>query len=151
MDVRPAGRTGQILCEFHGPTLTGGSSVASVPGDDAALRPLTTPNYRTVIFLMGLCQLVLTTDFSIVSVALPTIGRSFGAQPALLSWIVSATALTFAGFLVLGGRFTDVAGQRRALLGGLALFGVGSICSAAAPSIVWLIGARALQGFGAAL
>lgn len=131
--------------------MTGGPAAASVPGDDAAVRLLVTPNYRHVIFLMGLCQLVLTTDFSIVSVALPTIGRSFGAQPSTLSWIVSATALTFAGFLVLGGRFTDIAGQRRALLGGLALFGIGSICSAAAPSIGWLIGARALQGLGAAL
>lgn len=122
----------------------------SAPGDTAAVPVLVTPNYRAVIFLMGLCQLVLTTDFSIVSVALPTIGRSFGAQPATLSWIVSATALTFAGFLVLGGRLTDVAGQRRALLGGLALFGAGSLCSAAAPSIGFLIGARALQGLGAA-
>ena len=129
--------------------MTGGPPLASASGDDAAVR--LTPNYRTVIFLMGLCQLVLTTDFSIVSVALPTIGRSFGAQPATLSWIVSATALTFAGFLVLGGRFTDIAGQRRALLGGLALFGIGSICSAAAPSIGLLIAARALQGLGAAL
>ncbi|HEV2651745.1 MAG TPA: MFS transporter [Rhizomicrobium sp.] len=100
---------------------------------------------------MGLCQLVLTTDFSIVSVALPSIGRSLQASPTLLSWVVSATALTFAGFLVLGGRLSDLLGHRRCLLAGLVLFGAGSLCAASSTSIYMLIPSRALQGLGAAL
>ena len=118
------------------------------------LRPDTVPpapRYRGIVFLMGLCQLVLTTDFSIVSVALPSIGRALNIQPAMLSWVISATALAFAGFLILGGRLTDLLGQRRCLFAGLVLFGAGSLLSALAPSIWALLPARALQGLGAAL
>jgi MFS transporter, DHA2 family, methylenomycin A resistance protein len=129
-----------------GPSITA-DPIAGAPQPAASEKS----GYAAVIFLMGLCQLVLTTDFSIVSVALPSIGRSLQASPALLSWVVSATALTFAGFLVLGGRLSDLLGHRRCLLAGLILFGTGSLCSAGATSIYLLIPSRALQGLGAAL
>jgi MFS family permease len=104
-----------------------------------------------IIFLMGLAQLVITSDFSLVSVALPTIGRDLAVQPALLSWVVAANATVFAGFLIIGGRFTDAVGHRRALGLGLLLFAAGSLLSALSGGIWMLLGARALQGLGAAL
>lgn len=103
-----------------------------------------------ITFLMGLSQLILTTDFSIVSVALPSIGHDLKVPPPLLAWVISAAALTFAGFLVLGGRLTDLMGHRRCLFAGLLLFALGSLASAFAPSIFFLLPARALQGLGAA-
>lgn len=106
--------------------------------------------YGAITLLMGLSQLILTTDFSIVSVALPSIGHDLKVPPPLLAWVISATALTFAGFLVLGGRLTDLMGHRRCLFAGLVLFASGSLASALAPSICFLLPARALQGFGAA-
>jgi DHA2 family methylenomycin A resistance protein-like MFS transporter len=104
-----------------------------------------------VIFLMALCQFVLTADFAIVGVALPSIGRSLGAAPGLLAWVVSTSGLTLSGFLLLGGRLTDSLGQRRCLQWSLTLFGACSLISALAPNIQVLIAARGLQGMAAAV
>lgn len=109
------------------------------------------PGYRLVIFLMGLTALIVTTDFSIVAVALPSIGRDLHIPPASLSWVISAAALTGGGFLILAGRAADILGQRRCLLIGLTLFSVGSVGSALSPDLTVLIGARALQGLGGAI
>src|SRR5438874_5894843 len=109
------------------------------------------PDYRLVIFLVGLTQLIVTTDFSIVAVALPSIGRQLQIPPALLSWVISAAALTGGGFLILAGRAADIFGQRLCLLIGLSLFAIGSLGSAVAPAFPMLIAARALQGLGAAI
>lgn len=104
-----------------------------------------------ITFLMGLAQLVITSDFSIVSVALPSIGRALDIQPGLLSWVVSANGAVFAGFLIIGGRLTDAIGHRRCLWWGLILFGVGSLLSSLSPNIWMLVATRCLQGLGAAL
>lgn len=104
-----------------------------------------------ITLLMGLTMLVLTSDFSLVSVALPTIGRDLKAQPALISWVVSAYATVLAGFLIVGGRLTDAIGHRRCLTAGIVAFGVGSALAAASPSIWMLIGARVVQGVGGAV
>ena len=104
-----------------------------------------------VIFLVGLTQLIVTTDFSIVSVALPSIGAHLHIPPASLSWVISAAALTGGGFLILAGRAADIFGQRRCLLVGLTLFAAGSVGSAAAPALPMLIAARAVQGLGGAI
>lgn len=109
------------------------------------------PDWRLVVFLVGLTQLVITTDFSIVAVALPSIGRQLALQPAALSWVLSAAALTGGGFLILGGRAADIFGQRSCLLVGLAVFALGSLGAAASPDLPLLIGARAFQGLGAAI
>jgi MFS family permease len=108
-------------------------------------------DYRLVIFLMGLTALIVTTDLSIVAVALPSLGRDLHAPAASLSWVVSAAALTGGGFLILGGRAADILGQRLCLLIGLALFGLGSTGAALSPSFGVLIGCRAMQGLGAAI
>ncbi len=108
-------------------------------------------DYRPLILLVGLVQLIVTTDFSIVSVALPSIGRDLQIPPASLSWVISAAALTFGGFLILAGRASDVFGQRRCLIVGLAIFGMGSLGAALAPSFPVLVSARVLQGLGGAI
>ncbi len=108
-------------------------------------------DYRLVILLVGLTQLIITTDFSIIAVALPSIGRGLNVAPAALSWVISAGALTFGGFLILAGRLADIVGQRLCLLVGLGLFATGSLAAAASPDLAVLIGARALQGLGGAV
>lgn len=104
-----------------------------------------------ITLLMGLAKLVITADFSLVGIALPTIGRDLAIPPALLSWVVSANATVYAGFLIVGGRLTDAIGHRRALALGLSVFAAGSLLSALSGGIWMLIAARALQGLGAAL
>jgi len=109
------------------------------------------PDYRLVIFLVGLTQLIVTIDFSIVTVALPSLGRDLHIPPAALSWVISAGALAGGGLLILAGRAADIFGQRLCLLVGLALFAAGSLGAAAAPGLPMLIAARALQGVGGAV
>ena len=114
--------------------------------------PSTTPlRLAAITFLMGLAQLVIASDFSMVGVALPTIGRDLGIQPTFLSWVVSANATVFAGFLIVGGRLTDAIGHRRCLGLGMILFVAGSLLSALSTGMWMLIMARALQGLGSAL
>ena len=109
------------------------------------------PGYRLVIFLVGLTQLIVTIDFSIVTVALPSLGRDLHIPPAALSWVISAGALAGGCLLILAGRAADIFGQRLCLLVGLTLFAAGSLAAAAAPGLPMLIAARALQGVGGAI
>jgi MFS transporter, DHA2 family, methylenomycin A resistance protein len=120
---------------------------------EPAARPASETGGRAhaLIFLMALCQFVISADFSIVGVALPSIAVDLKAGPALLPWIASTSGLTLSGFLLLGGRLTDCLGQRRCLIVGTTLFAVGSLLSAASPHVLVLIGARGLQGFAAAI
>jgi EmrB/QacA subfamily drug resistance transporter len=90
-------------------------------------------------------------DLTIVNVSLPTIGRDLHFSDTSLQWVVTAYALTFGGFLLLGGRAADLLGRRRILMVGLALFTAASLGCALATSDAFLIGARAVQGIGAAI
>src|SRR4051794_29352215 len=90
-------------------------------------------------------------DVSIVNVALPSIGRSLEFSRENLQWVITAYAITFGGFLLLGGRAADLLGRRRVFLAGVALFTVASFLCGLAWSEGVLIGARALQGLGAAI
>jgi EmrB/QacA subfamily drug resistance transporter len=90
-------------------------------------------------------------DAAIVTVALPSIETDLGFSAQGLQWVVSAYALTFAGLLLLGGRAADLLGRRRVFMVGLALFTVASLLCGLAWSDYALIGARALQGIGAAV
>lgn len=104
-----------------------------------------------VIALMALTKLILTADFAIVSIALPSIGRDLGVSPSALAWVVTAGTLTLAGTLIIGGKLVDRFGHRKALAVGLALFTTGSIAAGFAQSFGLLIAARVLQGLGVAL
>jgi MFS family permease len=90
-------------------------------------------------------------DFSIVQVALPTIRSTFQASLADIQWVVSAYALTIAGFLLLMGRAGDVYGQKKIFVGGLVIFTIASFSGGLAPSLLVLVITRAIQGIGAAM
>jgi EmrB/QacA subfamily drug resistance transporter len=88
---------------------------------------------------------------TVVNVALPTIQRDLGAGLPQLEWVVSGYALTFAALMLTGGKLADLLGRRRVFVSGLAVFAASSLACALAPSAGFLIGARVVQGCGAAL
>jgi EmrB/QacA subfamily drug resistance transporter len=90
-------------------------------------------------------------DLTIVNVALPTIGRKLHFSETNLQWVVTAYALTFGGFLLLGGRAADLLGRRRILMLGLATFTAASLACALATTDSFLIAMRGVQGLGAAI
>jgi EmrB/QacA subfamily drug resistance transporter len=90
-------------------------------------------------------------DLTIVNVALPTIGRKLHMPESSLQWVVTGYALTFGGFLLLGGRAADLLGRRRVMMAGLAVFTASSLGCALATSQEFLIAMRCVQGLGAAI
>ena len=90
-------------------------------------------------------------DASIVNVALPSIRSDLGFSVQSLQWVLSAYLLTYGGFMLLGGRMADLLGRRRILLAGTSLFGLASLTAGIASSEGMLIGARLVQGAGAAM
>jgi EmrB/QacA subfamily drug resistance transporter len=101
--------------------------------------------------LLATTQFVIILDAAIVNVAIPSIGRDLKFSQGNLTWIPNAYALTFGGFLLLGGRMADLLGRRRLFMGGLVLFSIASLLGGLSQSEEQLIAARALQGLGAAL
>jgi EmrB/QacA subfamily drug resistance transporter len=101
--------------------------------------------------LLLLVQFMVVLDIAIVNVALPSIQNDLGFSPENLQWIISAYALFFGGFLLLGGRAADLLGRRRMFLVGIVLFTTASLVSGLAWGQGPLIGARAFQGLGAAI
>jgi EmrB/QacA subfamily drug resistance transporter len=104
-----------------------------------------------LLVLVCLAQLMVILDVSIVNVALPSIRDGLRFSTTGLQWVVNAYTLTFAGFLLLGGRAADLLGRRRVFLAGTALFALASLACALADSRSLLIGARVLQGIGGAV
>ena len=100
--------------------------------------------------LLGAVQFMVVLDIAIVNVALPSIQADLEFSQANLQWVISAYALVFGGFLLLGGRTADLLGRRRVFMVGLVMFAIGSLLCGLAWSEASLIGARALQGLGAA-
>jgi EmrB/QacA subfamily drug resistance transporter len=101
--------------------------------------------------LLATTQFVIILDAAIVNVAIPSIGRDLKFSQENLTWIPNAYALTFGGFLLLGGRMADLLGRRRLFMGGLVLFSTASLLGGLSQTEEQLIAARALQGLGAAL
>jgi EmrB/QacA subfamily drug resistance transporter len=113
---------------------------------------LDTPRAKNrALALLALAQFMLVIDASITNVALPTIGRDLRIDQTNLTWVVNAYTLTFGGFLLLGGRLADLLGRRRMFILGLSVFGTGSLLGGISTGDVFLDGARALQGLGAAM
>jgi EmrB/QacA subfamily drug resistance transporter len=100
--------------------------------------------------LLSAVQFMLVLSVVIVNVALPSIQTDLGFSQENLQWVISAYALVFGGFLLLGGRLADILGRRGVFMGGLVVFTVGSLVSGLAWSDESLIAARAIQGLGAA-
>jgi EmrB/QacA subfamily drug resistance transporter len=100
--------------------------------------------------LLCVVQFMVVLDIAIVNVALPSIQVDLKFSDENLQWVISAYALVFGGFLLLGGRLADILGRRVVFMAGLVIFSVGSLLCGLAWSDTALIAARALQGLGAA-
>jgi len=109
-----------------------------------------TPDWL-VLTLACVAQFMVLLDVSIVNVALPSIRHSLGFSQVELQWVLNAYTLTFAGFLLLGGRAADLFGRRRIFLVGLTVFTLASLFGGLAQDQAMLIGARAVQGLGGAI
>lgn len=109
------------------------------------------PRLGALLSTVFLGQFLVALDISLLNVALPDIQRGLGFTAAGLQWVVSAYLLTFAGFMLLGGRLGDVIGRRAVLLTGLVLFLLASLWGGLAWDSGSLIAARALQGIAGAL
>jgi EmrB/QacA subfamily drug resistance transporter len=103
--------------------------------------------------LLVLClgDLMIVLDVTIVGVALPSIRDDLGFSEESLAWVVNAYLITFGGFLLLGGRLGDLFGHQRLFLLGIGLFTLASAACGLATSQGMLVGARAVQGLGAAV
>jgi EmrB/QacA subfamily drug resistance transporter len=104
-----------------------------------------------ILAIACVAQFMVVLDVSVVNVALPSIGRDLHYSANGLQWVVNAYVLTFAGFLLLGGRAADIYGRRRIYLLGLLIFTGASLVGGFATSPAWLTTARAVQGIGGAV
>ena len=109
------------------------------------------PRRWKALFLLCAAFFMVVLDVAIVNVALPTIETKLHFSKDNLQWVLTAYALTFGGFLLLGGRAADLLGRRIVFMTGVAIFTIASLFCGLAQSEAWLIIARAVQGFGAAL
>jgi EmrB/QacA subfamily drug resistance transporter len=108
-------------------------------------------NNNALLLVVCLAQFMVILDVAIVNVALPSMRTGLHFSTTGLQWVVNAYTLTFAGFLMLGGRSADLLGRRRVFIAGTALFALCSLACAVAQSRGLLIAARTLQGFGGAV
>jgi EmrB/QacA subfamily drug resistance transporter len=113
---------------------------------------MSTPRARWLaLIIVCLGDLMIVLDVTIVGVALPSIQEDLGFSESSLAWVANAYLLTFGGFLLLAGRLGDLFGQRRLFLLGIVLFTAASLACGLATTQGMLIGARAVQGLGAAV
>jgi len=108
-------------------------------------------NKWLVLTVVGAAFFMTILDVAIVNVAIPSIQRELHIAESTVQWVITAYAITFGGFLLLGGRMADLLGRRRIFLVGLTLFTVASLVCGLANSAGLLIGSRAAQGLGAAI
>lgn len=125
------------------------TSTAPVPTSSAPTSSDRT--HWVALAVIGVAQLMVALDATIVNVALPTAQRSLGFDDSQRAWVITAYTLSLAGLLLLGGRVADRFGRRRALLTGLAGFAVSSAVAGAASGFDVLVVGRALQGAFAAM
>ena len=109
------------------------------------------PHRWKALALLSLAQFLIIMDTSIIGVALPAIQQQFSFSQSELQWIFSAYVIVFGALLLLGGRLSDIVGQRRIFVIGFAILTASSVLAGLAPNGTVLIAARALQGIGAAL
>src|ERR671916_1690711 len=109
------------------------------------------PRRWKALAVLSLAQFLIIMDTSIIGVALPEIQQQFGFTQSDLQWIFSAYVIVFGALLLLGGRVSDIIGQRRIFIIGFAILTAASVVAGLASSGTILIAARALQGIGAAL
>src|SRR5215470_19637258 len=140
-------------------SIPGGGAMSSIRTRrtaPAVTTPATPPDPATrrrwlALAVLAVAQFMIFLDETVVNVALPSIKTSLGFSQSSLAWVINAYVLVFGGLILLGGRTADLAGRRKMFLAGTAIFGLASLLDGLATSQAMLIGARALQGAGAAL
>ncbi|KAF2417731.1 MFS transporter [Microbacterium sp. B35-30] len=120
--------------------------------DSAAAKalPAADPSRWRILALLGVAQLMLIVDVTVVAIALPDMQADLGLDRTTVAWVASIYALVFGGLMLLGGKAADILGPRRVVLAGLAVFVAASLLAGLAGSGEMLLLARALQGVGAA-
>ncbi len=116
--------------------------------------PISSPRARSrwaALALIVAAQFMVVLDLAIVNVALATIKSDLGFSQASLQWVITAYAIVFGGFLLLGGRLADLLGRRRVFVAGVSVFTLSSVLCGLAWSEGSLVGFRALEGLGGAL
>ncbi|WP_198664457.1 MFS transporter [Jiangella endophytica] len=104
-----------------------------------------------ILAIILISYFMILLDNSVIFTGLPSIRAGLELSPAALSWVQDAYTLVFGGLLLLGARAGDIVGRRRLFVAGLAVFGAASLAIGLAPTGAWMIGARAVQGLGAAI
>jgi EmrB/QacA subfamily drug resistance transporter len=127
----------------------GGTAVIDAPPGESG--PPVHRHLGLALAVIATAQLMVVLDATIVNVALPHIQHALGFSGSGLEWVVNAYALTFGGFLLLGGRAGDILGRRRVFIAGIILFSVASLLGGFATTQAWLLTARAIQGVGGAI
>src|SRR5947209_19751105 len=127
------------------------SATTSTPTATLTKPPVSGRAKTALLLIVCLAQFMVILDVSIVNVALPSIHSGLGFSTTGLQWIVNAYTLTFAGFLMLGGRCADLLGRRNVFIAGTALFTLASLACALSGSQTVLLVARAVQGVGGAV
>jgi EmrB/QacA subfamily drug resistance transporter len=129
------------------PKLRSAKSATKPAAKSAEPKALTHPEIRAIVLGIMLAMFLGALDQTIVATALPTIGRHFGDLEQL-SWVVTAYLLTATAVTPLYGKLSDIYGRRATMLTAIAIFMIGSLACAMAPSMTTLVFARALQGMG---
>lgn len=122
-----------------------------VPSSLPAVRTPLPRGGALILLAVGLAQVLVTLDYFSLSVALPQMARDLEVTTTDLQWAMTGYLLSFAALLVAGGRIGDVLGRRRALLVGVALFGIASLACGLAVNETTIVAARVVQGVGAAI
>jgi EmrB/QacA subfamily drug resistance transporter len=141
------------------PSAAPGAAVPPVTASRAAVPSVTAPGAADsgrrrwlILGVIGVAQLMVVLDATIVNIALPSAQRALGFSTADRQWVITAYALAFGGLLLVGGRLSDLFGRKRTFIVGLAGFAAASAAGGAAPGLAALLAARAAQGaFGALL
>jgi DHA2 family methylenomycin A resistance protein-like MFS transporter len=123
----------------------------AAPAGDQAADSAATLARRMTLIATSLGFAVVQLDISVVNVAIRSIGSALGGGVSSLQWVVSAYTVAFAAFILTAGAVGDRVGARRVFIAGFALFTVASVVCGLAPSLGLLVGARAVQGVGAAI
>ncbi len=129
-------------------------AVSATAGPAATAMGTGAPAHRHLglaLVVIAAAQLMVVLDATIVNISLPHIQAALGFSGTGLEWILNAYALTFGGFLLLGGRAGDILGRRRVFIAGVILFAAASLLGGLATSQAWLLTCRAIQGVGGAI
>lgn len=104
-----------------------------------------------ILFAASLAFGLIMLDETVVAVALPTIQHDLSMSLVLSHWVINSYLLVIAGFIAVGGKLGDIIGYRTLFVAGVLIFGIFSLVAGFAQSTTWILTARALQGFGAAV